>query len=185
MVLLRPSPSQPRHCHPQSAPLTQPWINASITPLLDAARLVAGHATPTDVPNMDSQTSTEIIALDTPSPGPSRTVHTLLPQPVPPPVASTLVAGHTWLWAAAILAAVRVGRRDLDADSYFERRRKVNALSVQMLNAAVGRVGLSMRASVCTCMPLYATCVCNLCMQLQHVTLVPTTRSCSSCWMAP
>ncbi len=51
-------------------------------------------------------------------------------QPVAPPVipqvqVNPLVTSSAWLWAAAILASVRIARRDLDAESYFERRQKV------------------------------------------------------------
>lgn len=117
MGALRLSAAPPRSCHLQPSPPAQPWITLHEAP----RHLQPAHCQP------DSQASLEP-APSLPSTHSATMVHTITPALPPSPAPSTLVAGHTWLWAAAVLAAVRVARRDLDADSYFERRRKVCGL---------------------------------------------------------
>lgn len=126
MGTLRPSAAQPCNCCPKLLATT--WVNVAATDAVwhNTVRRVQAHAAPHDVPDIqDNFTSIERTMPDPPSTTLSSTVHTLMPTPTPTPLATTLAGGHTWLWAVAILAAVRVSRKDLNADSYFERRRKV------------------------------------------------------------
>lgn len=52
-------------------------------------------------------------------------MHANVQQPQPTAPVNPLVNSQAWLWAAAVLASIRIARRDLDAESYFERRQKV------------------------------------------------------------